>query len=284
MFCDLVDSTALSARLDPEELREVVQAYQKTGMEVVRRYDGQDAAYQSLLKSTRQKYHQQIAQVLEERFLETKETQPELLAHHYTEAGLIAQAIPYWQQAGQKAVQRSANAEARSHLAKSLELLNVLPETLERNEQELSLQITLGSALMAVKGLAAPETERTYTRARELCQQVGETPQLLPILYALCGSYTNRAELLMARELGEQLLSLALSIQDSSPLTAAHFALGQTLFWLGEFALARGHVEQGIALYRLRHQRLARGEDPVGRACVNIETLEEKVRQGRYII
>ena len=74
----------------------------------------QDTAYQSLLKSTRQQYHQQIAQVLEERFPETVETQPELVAHHYTEAGLIAQAIPYWQQAGQRASQRSANVEAIS--------------------------------------------------------------------------------------------------------------------------------------------------------------------------
>ncbi|HEV8713122.1 MAG TPA: adenylate/guanylate cyclase domain-containing protein [Candidatus Binatia bacterium] len=215
----------------------------------------QDAAYQSLLKSKRQQLHRQIAQVLEEQFPETTETQPELLAHHYTEASLIAQAIPYWQRAGERAVQGSASAEAISHLTKGLELLKVLPETLERNEQELSLQITLGSALMAVKGLASPETERTYNRARELCQQVGETLQLFPVLYGLCGSYTNRAELLTARELGEQLLSLAWNIQDPSPLVAAHLALGQTLFWLGEFALALEHAERSIALYNPQQHR-----------------------------
>ena len=112
----------------------------------------QDTAYQSLLKSTRQQYHQQIAQVLEERFPETEETQPELLAHHYTEAGLIAQAIPYWQQAGQRAIERSANVEAISHLTKGLELLKTLPDTPERAQQELVLQITLGQPLMATKG------------------------------------------------------------------------------------------------------------------------------------
>src|SRR5262245_63526076 len=92
----------------------------------------QDTAYQSLLKSRRQQLHQQIAQVLEEKFSETTETQPELLAHHYTEAGLIAQAIPYWQRAGERAVQRSANIEAISHLTKGLELLKTLPDTPER--------------------------------------------------------------------------------------------------------------------------------------------------------
>src|SRR5262249_37831596 len=89
----------------------------------------QDAAYQSLLKSVRQQYHQQIARVLEERFPETTETQPELLAHHYTEAGLIARAIPYWQKAGHRAIERSANIEATRHLIRGLELLKILPDT-----------------------------------------------------------------------------------------------------------------------------------------------------------
>ena len=104
----------------------------------------QDAAYQSLLRSTRQQYHQRIAQVLEARFPEIGETQPELLAHHYTEAGLMAQAIPYWQRAGQRAIERSANVEAISHLTKGLELLTTLPDTPERTQQELALQIALG--------------------------------------------------------------------------------------------------------------------------------------------
>ena len=139
----------------------------------------QDTAYQSLLKSTRQQYHNQIAQVLEERFPETHEAQPELLAHHYTEAGLVEQAVPYWQEAGQKANQRSAHVEAISHLTKGLELLTSLPDTPERTQRELILQIALGTPLIVTKSQAAPEVERVYARARELCQQLGETPQRL---------------------------------------------------------------------------------------------------------
>jgi class 3 adenylate cyclase len=110
----------------------------------------QDAAYQSLLKSKRQQYHQQITQVLEEEFSKIKETQPELLAHHYTEAGLITQAIPYWQKAGQRASQRSAHIEAISHLTKGLELLKILPDTPERAQRELTLQLALGALLKVI--------------------------------------------------------------------------------------------------------------------------------------
>src|SRR5262249_43300659 len=158
---------------------------------------------QSLLRSTRQQYHQCIAQVLVERFPETAETQPELLAHHYTEAGLAAHAIPYWQQAGQQALQRSANLEASQHLTKGLALLAMLPEAPARAQQELDLQIALGSALMATKGVTAPEVELTYARARALCAQVGDTPQLFPTLWGLCRFYLGRGALPTARELGE---------------------------------------------------------------------------------
>ena len=115
----------------------------------------QDAAYQSLLRSTRQQYHQRIAQVLEARFPALCETQPELLAHHATEAGLHTQALGYWQQAGQRAIERSANLEAMSHLTRGLEVLATLPETSERLHQEMDVQLTLGPALMATRGYGA---------------------------------------------------------------------------------------------------------------------------------
>ena len=152
----------------------------------------QEAAYQSLLRSMRQQYHQRIAQVLEACFPDLCETQPELLAHHYTEAGLLAQAIPYWQQAGQRALRRSANVEAIEHLTRGLDILKTLPDTSEQAQRELDLQVALGPALMATKGLAAPEVEYAYTRARELCHQVGETPQLFSVLMGLCMSYRQR--------------------------------------------------------------------------------------------
>jgi predicted ATPase len=210
----------------------------------------QDAAYQALLKSTRQQSHRQIAQVLAGRFPETVETQPELVAHHYTEAGLIAQAIPYWQRAGERAVARSTNIEAVRHFTKGLELLKTLPDTPERTQQELTLQIALGAPLMATKGFAAPEVERAYARAQELCQQVGETPQLFRVLSGLWFFYLARAELQTAHELAEQLLSLAQSVQDPAFLVEAHRALGMTLWHLGEFASAQKHCEQGIVQIR----------------------------------
>ena len=168
----------------------------------------QDAAYQSLLKSTRQQYHQRIAQVLEARFPEIGETQPELLAHHYTEAGLIEQAIPYWQQAGQRPSSARHMRKRSAHLTKGLEVLATLPDTLERAQQELDLQIALGPALMATKGYAAPEVERAYARARELCQQVGETPQLFPVLWGLW-VFMRAGRVPDSAGVGEQLLTLA---------------------------------------------------------------------------
>ena len=207
----------------------------------------QDAAYRSLLRSTRQQSHQRIAQVLETQFPETITTQPELVAQHYTEAGLPTHAIPYWQEAGQQARQRSANPEAVQHLTTGLALLATLPETLARAQQELDLQLALGAALIAIKGYAAPEVEQAYARARALCAQVGDTPQLFPTLQGLCQCYYGRGALPTARELGEQLLGLAQREAAPTHLLEAHDALGSTLFYLGEYAAAWRHLEQGIA-------------------------------------
>jgi predicted ATPase len=215
----------------------------------------QDAAYQSLLRSTRQQYHQRIAQVLEAQFPELCEAQPELLAHHYTEAGLLAPAVPYWQRAGQRAIQRSAYVEAIGHLSKGLALLTTLPDNPERSQQELVLQTLLGPALMNIKGQAAPEVEQTYARARELCRQIGHAPQLFPVLWGLWYFYLVRAELQTARELLPQLLSLAQSAQDSALLLAAHRSLGQNLTFLGELLPARAHLEQAMALYDSQQHR-----------------------------
>jgi len=229
----------------------------------------QEVAYQSLLKSRRHQVHQRIAQVLEERFPETAETQPELLAYHYTEAGLEAHAIDYWQRAGQRALQRSANVEAIGHLTKGLEVLKTLPDSPDRTQRELALQTTLGPALIATKGFAAPEVEKAYARARELCQQVGETPQLFPVLFGLWGFYEMRADLQTARELGKQLLDLAQHQHDPALLLQGHRALGDTLFWLGEFVPARAHLEQGMALYDPQQHRshaFRYGQDP-GMGC-----------------
>jgi class 3 adenylate cyclase/predicted ATPase len=231
----------------------------------------QDAAYASMLKSTRQRAHQQVAQVFVQHFAELVETQPEVVAYHYTEAGLTEQAIPYWQKAGQRATQRSANVEAISHLTKGLELLKTLPDTPERTQQELTLQIALGVTLQATKGYGAPEVETVYTRARELCRRVGETSLLFPVLPGLWKFYVTRAEFQTVHELGEQLLTLAQRVQDPVLLLEAHCALGNASFWLGEVASAQAHLEQGVALYDLQqHRSLAflYGDDP-GVICLS---------------
>jgi predicted ATPase len=154
----------------------------------------QDAAYASLLKSTRQQVHQQVAQMLEAHFPATVATEPELVAHHYTEAGCAAQAVGYWQQAGQRAMQRSANVEAIVHLRQGIELLTTLPDTPARVQEELTFQTTLGPALMATRGYAAPEVAAAYHRARELCQQAGDTAALFPVLWGMSVLYLARAE------------------------------------------------------------------------------------------
>jgi predicted ATPase len=229
----------------------------------------QDAAYQSLLRSTRQQYHQRIAQVVEARFPEICGTQPELVAQHYTAAGCAEQAILYWQRAGQQAIERSAHLEAISHVTTGIELLKTLPETPERIQQSLTLHIALGAALLMAKGHAAPEVEQAYTQAYALCQQVGETPELVPVLLGLWRFYVVRAQLHTARELGETLLRLAQHAHDPALAVIAHYALGFTRFCLGALPAAREHLEEGIADYTPDQRRapvFRLGHDP-GVAC-----------------
>jgi predicted ATPase len=229
----------------------------------------QDAAYASLLKSTRQQVHQQIAQVFEARFPALVETQPELVAQHYTAAGCAEQAVVYWQRAGQQASDRSTSLEAVSHFTTGIELLKTLPETPGRTQQALALHIALGAALQMAKGLAAPEVEQAYTQARMLCQQVGETPELVPVLFGLWRFYNIQPQFHTARELGDTLLRLAQRAHDPVPSVIARYALGWTWFCLGALPAARQHFEEGIARYTpdQRHAPVFRmGQDP-GVAC-----------------
>jgi class 3 adenylate cyclase/predicted ATPase len=225
----------------------------------------QDAAYQSLLKSTRQQYHQRIAEVLEGRFPEVAATQPELLAHHCTEAGLSAQAIAYWQRAGEHARDRSAPLEAIRHCTTGVALLQTLPETPARTQQALSLYLALGAALQMAQGFAAPEVERAYTQAYALCQQVGETPALVPVLLGLWRFYLNRPQLRTARQLGDTLLRLAQRADDRALAVVAHYTLGATWFYLGALPAARTHLEEAIARYTPDQRRalaFRMGSDP----------------------
>jgi len=212
----------------------------------------QEAAYQSLLRSTRQQYHQRIAQVLAEHFPEITVMQPELLARHYTEAGLQAQALPYWHQAGQRAMARSAYAEARQHLSTGLEVLATVPETPARHQHELALLMALALVLGLTKGEAGPEREPVLTRAEALAQQVGEPTQRFEVLLGLWSFRFVRAECQAAHAVAEQLLDLAQRQHAPALLLRSHHALGMILHHVGAFAPARTHLEQGIALYDLQ--------------------------------
>ena len=154
------------------------------------------------------------------------ETQPELVAQHYTAAGCTEQAVVYWQRAGQHASDRSAHLEAVSHFTTGIELLKTLPETPAHTQHALTLHVALGAALLITKGQAAPEVEHAYTQARALCQQVGETPELVPVLFGLWRFYMARPQLHTARELGETLLRLAQRGHDPALAVIAHYALG----------------------------------------------------------
>lgn len=209
----------------------------------------QETAYQSMLKNTRQRYHQQIADMFVNRFPELATSQPEIIAHHYTEAGMGNVATSYWQQAGRRAVDRFANEEAIAHLSRALQILETLTETAERTENELGLLLAIGPSLIAVKGYAAQEVEQTYSRARTLSQQIGEETQLFQVLWGLWGYYVVRANHKEAREVGKELLELAHGGQDTIYLMEAHLTLGGALFCLAEFVTASEYLEHGAELY-----------------------------------
>ena len=225
----------------------------------------QEVAYQSLVQLVRQQYHAHIAQVLEKQFPEVAERQPECLAQHYTEAGLAEQAIPYWQRAGQRAIERSATSEAVSHFTKGLEVLQGLPESPERVQHELALHLALGAPLWTLKGHAAPEVEQVYNQTLKLCQQVGDIPQRFSVLAGLWRFYLARAKLQKARELAEQCAIFAPQLHTPVFLLESHLMLGSTLFFLGELASGHEHLEQGIALYNPRQgypRAFSRATDP----------------------
>jgi predicted ATPase len=232
----------------------------------------QDVTYDSLLTTRKQVLHTAAGHALERLYPDWLVERSEELARHYTEAGLNEQAVHYWHHAGQKAIERSAHVEAIAHLQQGLELLKKLPETAERTQREVDMLIAMGASLLAVKGYAAAEVRETYRRAHDLCQDLHDPHQLFPVLRGLWNYYLGRVELQTARALGEQLLTLAQQVQDSTPmLLAAHRALGTTSYYLGAVATAHTHLTQGIKLYDSQQHRASTflyGED-TGVVCRN---------------
>jgi predicted ATPase len=217
----------------------------------------QEVTYQSLLRQTCQQYHARIAQILEAQFPAVALAQPELLAQHYTAAGCTAQAVTYWQKAGHRAVERSAYVEAIAHLTTGLTVLQTLPQTPARTQQELMLHVALGGSLVAVQGYATPEVAQVYTRARELCRQLGDTPQLFPVLRGLFVFYLSYGQLQTAQNLAEHLLRQAERQSDMAPQILGHYLLGLALFCRGTPVEAARQFEQAIVAYNFqRHRQL----------------------------
>jgi tetratricopeptide (TPR) repeat protein len=215
----------------------------------------QEAAYQTLLKSTRQEYHARIGQVLEERFGAVVETQPEVVAHHFTEAGLCEQAIPYWRRAGQDALARAANLEAIAHLTRGLEVLHALQSTTASDPQELELLMLLAPAYMAIKGWASPEVAETCGRASDLSAKLGDVPKQFGSLWGMWTNYFLRSRLVEALDTAEEVLRLATGSGLPRLQIMARHAVGYSHFYRGEFAASREHAEQGLALFDIETER-----------------------------
>jgi class 3 adenylate cyclase/predicted ATPase len=211
----------------------------------------QDAAYAMLLRARRQQLHATIATTLEREFSEIVAAQPELLAHHYTEAGLRQQAIDNWLRAGERANEASANPEAIAHLTRGLKILEDLPESSQRDEKELAFRVALLTPLFAAR-FGSSEGERAARRAMELSRKVGGADQrpLVRALFGLSLTCSARGEIRTGREVAKQLLVVAERLQEPESLAYAYNVMGNTLFWLAELGTARMHLEKGIALYR----------------------------------
>jgi class 3 adenylate cyclase/predicted ATPase len=218
----------------------------------------QDAAHGSLLRSSRQQLHAQIADALATHFPELMDSQPELFAQHYAEAGLVEKSVAYWDRAGRRSAARSAVAEAAAQFQKALDQLPLLPDNRERQRHELELRSNLGATLLVVKGFAAPEAGHAYARARELWEQIGSPLEFRLVPYGQSRYHAARGELDQALRLDEALLRLSRQHNDSVGLVLSHYSSGRNLMLTGRFSSSRWHLQAGLALYDpMSHRSLA---------------------------
>ena len=218
----------------------------------------QEVVYERVPPARRAELHRRIGERIEAGLRERAIEAATELAMHFERGRDPRRAIRYLQVAGEIATRRSAAREAVAHLTRALDLLRSQPETAERAEQEVALQIALGGPLMAVKGRGAPEVEQAYTRAQELCERLGDTPQLFPVVWGLFQFRRSRGEIDRALELGTRLLALARASADPGLLIQAHHSMWATRFARGELESAAGHATEALALYDPdRHASLA---------------------------
>lgn len=209
----------------------------------------QEVAYAALVRDRRQLIHSAIARAMEERFPETANADPQLIAHHHTEAGQWASAVDWWHRAGLQALGRSSNSEALSHLGKAIELLGNLTESSDRDSLELDLRLRLGSALKGTKGYAVPEFESNYERASALCERIGDQVRLFPSLDGRWLSSFCRGDMPTAAARAQHLLDAANIQENSGPRMNGHLVLGITQSFRGNGLAARASLEKAFALY-----------------------------------
>jgi class 3 adenylate cyclase/predicted ATPase len=229
----------------------------------------QVAAYDSLLRNTRQQLHGRIAEALAAHFPELLDSQPELFARHYTEAGLAEKSVFYWSKAARRSTARSAMAEAAAQYQKALDQLKLLPDDFARQRQELEFYAALGAVLQAVKGFAAPETGHAYGRARELWEQLDSPSEFLHIPRGQSVYHAIRGEFDLALRIEEDLLRLSRQRGDPARLVLAHYSSGRTLMFTGRLSSSQTHLQQALALYdTVSHSSLVdqAGVDPYATA------------------
>ncbi|MDM0106333.1 AAA family ATPase [Variovorax sp. J22R24] len=231
----------------------------------------QDVAYDSLLKSRRQELHAKIARAIEERFADMKATQPEVLAHHLTAAGLAAAAIPQWQSAGELALKRMALIEAISHLNQGLKLVPTLPGSVEIERRELALRRALGVCWMASKGWPAPEARDSLLPALRLVRSAASGRDVVPVYWGLFSNTLSQGRVAESVEWAEQLLAMGQQKDDSDILVTAHLMMSVSTFWLGKLLTSRAHAEALASIYdpaKHRHIADAINHDPLTGAGV----------------
>lgn len=215
----------------------------------------QDTAYRSLLRGPRAELHGRIAAALEESFPEMVEHEPETLAHHHTAAGHVEVAVAYWQRAGERAAERSADVEANRHLQQALQMLEDLPESEERWRRELEILIARGPILMNLQGSASSEVRDAYVRARELCDRSAQPRQRFPVLWGLWLNHHIGGDAEAALELAHEAIGLAEDLSDRDLLLQAHHAAWTSQMGRADFCSVVEHADQGLALYDLDRHR-----------------------------
>jgi predicted ATPase len=208
-----------------------------------------DVAYESLLKSRRPALHQRIAAAVRDKFPAMAQAQPEIVAHHFTQAGLKEAASDWWGKAGELALRRSAYVEAMAHLGKGLELIEGLASGPQQRLNQLRLQIAYGQAVIHARGWSAPETAAAFARARELTTGIEDTTERSAAYFGLWGNSYVRGELASMREIGDAFLADARQQPGSPEESVAHRAVGETCWFAGDYIGARTHLEQAVALY-----------------------------------